>query len=514
MDVLPQTSLIAALQAPDAYAHAVEAVTLVETHISWVFLTGDYAYKVKKPVNLGFLDFSSLEQRLYWCGEEVRLNQFLAPDIYLEVVPITGSLQRPRVQGSGEPLEWAVKMSQFPSGRLFSDLVAERQLSGGLIDQLAGVLALFHSVTPAADSDTLYGSPEMVSGPVEANFRQIERAGGWGALPESIRCWSEAEFGRIKKSLIARKQGGFIRECHGDLHLGNIVCLEDQPVLFDRLEFNPSLRWIDLLSDLAFLVMDLEDHGRVDFAWQLLNRYLELTGDYEGLPILRYYLAYRAMVRAKVAILRAAQTDLDMELRLEFNKYVELANAYTAPGQPRIILMHGLSGSGKSTLSAKLMSALPALRLRSDIERKRLFGIDLQGASKSTVGSGIYTPEASDETYARLLELTAVVCRAGYSAVVDAAFLHRRQRSPFIKLAARCGVPLSIVHCRADPATLRTRVARRTRSGKGVSEADIKVLERQLQRTLPLSESELAYSVTFDTGKSDSIVTLIDALTG
>ena len=287
-----------------------EAVEVVETHISWVLLAGDYAYKIKKAVNLGFLDFSTLEKRRFYCAEELRLNRRLAPDLYLEVVPIAGSADHPVLNGPGPAIEYAVKMRRFPQACLLDQVLLRGELTPETIDAIARRIADFHGRTAIADNESPFGTPERAHLPVAENFAQIRprlRDNEDLIRLDELERWSEREYQARFNALAARKARGLIRECHGDLHLGNMALLDGEAVPFDCIEFSDNLRWIDVISEAAFLAMDLQDRGRPDLARRFLNAYLEQTGDYEGLEVLRYYLVYRAMVRAKVACIRAGQ---------------------------------------------------------------------------------------------------------------------------------------------------------------------------------------------------------------
>src|SRR6266545_479060 len=301
---------IAALRDPACYPHPAEPVELIETHISWVFLAGEYAYKVKKPVDLGFLDFSTLQARRFYCEEELRLNRRTAPELYLGVVPITAGAAGPRLGGTGEPIEYALKMRRFPQEALADSAAKRGELGAHQIAAIAAAIAAFHAVIPAAPEGSAFGAPEHVAAPALANFGQLRKLDadpGDAARLERLRAWTESEGSRLREVFAGRKRGGFVRECHGDLHLRNIVFLEGRPLPFDCIEFDPELRWIDVASEVAFLAMDLLEHGLEAAAWRFLNAYFETTGDYAGVRVLRYYLVYRAMVRAKIACIRARQ---------------------------------------------------------------------------------------------------------------------------------------------------------------------------------------------------------------
>ena len=292
-------SLIKALSKAKAYEHEVSSISIIETHISWILLTGSYAYKIKKPLKLGFLDFSTLEQRRYFCLEELRLNKRLAADLYLAVVPITGTLDDAKIEGTGEVLDYAVKMHQFPTGLTLSDLAANQQLSPIEIDQLSEILATFHLNIAIANLATPYGLSDDINYWFKENFAPIKTLLSdikQQQQLQAVESWGDEEWRNKAAVMMQRKQNGFVRECHGDLHLSNITLINGKVTLFDCLEFNPLLRWIDVISEVAFVVIDLLQMHEKALAFRLLNRYLHRTGDYQGVVLLRYYLVYRALV--------------------------------------------------------------------------------------------------------------------------------------------------------------------------------------------------------------------------
>lgn len=509
---------IAALCNAACFAHAVSRIDVIETHISWVILTGHYAYKIKKPLSLGFLDFSTLAARRGYCEEELRLNQRLAPGLYEAVVPITGSPDCPVVGGNGSAFEYAVKMREFAQTALASRLLADGALSAAHIDALAARIAGFHAQTGVAAQGSPYGLPEAVIAPARENFAQLERL-----LPEpadqarcaAIRAWTEGEFQSRWALFDARHRQGFVRECHGDLHLGNVVMLDGTLTPFDCIEFNPALRWIDVMSEVAFLAMDLADRHRGDFANRFLNAYLETSADYGGLSVLRFYLVYRALVRAKVHALRAAQAGVAAaeckRLIGASRGYLDLAQHFMQDHPPALILMHGLSGSGKSLLALSLAQQLGTVRLRSDVERKRLGGLTPLARSGSALAAGLYTTDATSATYHRLVDLARIVLKAGYPVIVDATFLKRWQRDLFRREAGTRNVPLVIIDVTAPHAVLRTRIGARLAAGHDASEADPAVLEHQLAQAEALSAEEASVTLHIDSARADPATTQREA---
>jgi aminoglycoside phosphotransferase family enzyme/predicted kinase len=507
----PQAVLFSALQDPRLYDHEVSSFEVIETHISRILLTGPYAYKIKKPVNFGFVDFTTLERRRHFCHEEVRLNRRYSPELYLDVVPITGSIEHPRPGGRGEAVEYAVRMRQFPPGGLLSRLAAERRLEAEHIDQIIEIVAEFHGRIDAAGRDSRYGLPDRIHHWVMENFAHVEPLLNDEALLGQlgdVRDWCENEARVRGADITARRENGFVRECHGDLHLGNMTLIEGKVTLFDCIEFNDELRWIDVMSDVAFAAMDLTDRGYPEYASRFLNGYLQHTGDYAGLGVLRYYQVYRAMVRAKVTILRLAQGVSEEEqaaILREYSGYADLARRYTLAQVPAVIITHGLSGSGKSTFAARLVERLGAVQVRSDIERKRLFGFRPAADTGSAPQGGIYTADASRRTYEALARNTTHLVEAGYTVIVDAAFLRAPQRDMFRALAARRRIPFLILDFHAPRDVLQRRIARRAGKGGDPSEADADVLEAQMRTEEPLRRDDERSAVTIDAASGSTL---------
>ncbi len=491
---LTSLSLIKALAKPKAYQHEVNTISVIETHISWVLLTGSYAYKIKKPVNFGFLNFSTLEQRRFFCLEELRLNKRLAADIYLAVVPITGTRDDATMEGTGEILDYAVKMRQFPAGLTLSELAASQHLTVIEIDQLSKIMASFHQDIAVANFATPYGSSDDINYWFKDNFAPIKALlidAKQQQQLQTLESWGKHE-GHHKADLMTlRKLQGYVRECHGDLHLSNMTLINGHVTLFDCLEFNPSLRWIDVISEVAFVLIDLLQVPEQALAFRLLNHYLQLTGDYQGVSLLRYYLVYRALVSAKVALLRQAQQQTNNKPLvpcLKYQAFIDLAERYTQITQVKLIISHGYSGSGKSTLMAELAETIAAIHLRGDIERKRLYGYLAEQHSASTLNQGLYSAEASQKTYDYLAECAKDLLKAGFSVIVDATFLELKQRQHFKKLATECTSGFIIIDVQASYETLCDRIKQRQGD---VSEATLEVLDYQQQWAQALTIEEL-----------------------
>ncbi len=470
------------------------AARVVETHISSVILAGDRAWKIKKPVDFGFLDFTELARRVHFCHEELRLNRPLAGDLYLEVAEIRGTPEAPHIDGTGELLDAAVVMRRFADGAQLDQVLAREGLPLERMDELALRIAAFHAAAPRVARDSPLGEPAAVYAPMAQNFAQIaplleaDDAASHARL-ERLRAWTEAAFARLTPLLAARKAEGFVRELHGDMHLGNMALVDGRIVIFDAIEFNEGFRCIDVMSELAFLLMDLEDRGLPAHANRLLNRYLEHSGDYAGLALLRFYQVYRAMVRAKVALLGIASGASSEELaaaRARYARYADLAERLTKPRRPRLIITHGPSASGKSHAALILAESAGLVRIRSDIERQRLF--PERGAEGLLAGR--YSTKASEATYARLFELASEVIKAGFGVILDATFLKAEKRQAARRLAEALGVPFHILSLSCHEATLRQRLIARAEAGGDPSEATLEVLEAQLQGAEALDEEE------------------------
>lgn len=488
-------TLIDSLQDPACYPHPVASVRLLETHISWVLLAGEFAYKIKKPVNFGFLDFSDLSKRRFYCHEELRLNRRLAPALYLDVISISGSAKHP-VFGGEPAFEYAVKMRRFAEDDLLDHLLSQGRLSVTQLESLALTMATFHArLTPAA-ADAGYGDAAAVALPARQNFQQLASLldPSHSLRLSELEAASEVEYVRCAKLFDQRLKEGWVRECHGDLHLGNIVLLNQKPTPFDGIEFNPTLRWIDTINDIAFLQMDLQQKGRHDLAYAFLNAYCQASGDYAGLSVLRFYLAYRAMVMAKVTAIRAAQLAKPAASE-QCERYLALAKSYCAPAKPVLMITHGLPGCGKTTVSQIVLERYLAIRIRSDVERKRLFGLQADQSSSLLAGIDIYSPDATERTYRHLLALARNILQSGFSVIVDAAFLRQQERAMFRELANILTLPFVILNISSDADLQRQRIWQRLTAGGDASEANVDVYEMLKTASQPLTLSEGHFSV-------------------
>ncbi|WP_020406094.1 AAA family ATPase [Hahella ganghwensis] len=512
-------SLVQALKNPDTYPHPVSDIQLIETHISWVFLTGTYAYKVKKPMDYGFLDFTALEKRKFYCEEELRLNRRLVPDVYLEVIPISGTPEAPQLGGDGDPFEYAIKMRQF-NPQTLDKMSHDAPELGGHLEQLALKVADFHlNQSARTDENMTYGHPDVVFEPVQQNFDQIRPL---LSDPQELKQleylegWAQSTFERLRPLMEKRDKDGFVRECHGDMHLANVTTEDGNVMLFDCIEFNDYFRWLDVYNDIGFLLMDLEDRGLKGFGYRVLNTYLEQTGDYQGLILLPFYKAYRAMVRCKIALFTMGAPGISEEMRQEeekkYKRYMDLAESYMSVPARFLIITHGVSGSGKTTISSHLLERLGIIRLRSDIERKRLFGLKSGEKSHSDLDGGIYSPEANLKTYQYLAEEAEMLLQAGQAVIIDATFLHQDQRNIMDEVAAENGVPFAIVDCRAPQAKIEEWLEKRSAESQDAAEADVSVMRHQLTHAEPFTDDEMTHVVELASDNLEEIDALADRL--
>ncbi|MGO4606206.1 AAA family ATPase [Variovorax sp. 2RAF20] len=474
-----------------------QPVVLVETHISWVLLTRTQAFKLKKPVRLPFLDFGSVEARKHFCEEELRLNRRFAPSLYIDVAPVCGTRESPRIGGAGTVIDHVVRMLRFPGSSLLRDLLVEDRLQPALLDGFAQRLAALHAAAERATPVSGFGSPDSIVRAATDALAALRAQGGESRLAPlaALETWVREQGQVLRMAWIARQQGGSIRECHGDLHMANVVLVDGALMPFDCIEFDPALRWIDVMSDLAFLTMDLKAHGRDDLALRFLDAWMQHSGDYSALQVWRFYEVYRALVRAMATGLGPRPPD--GEARPDY-----LACATRMTVQPeegaRLMITHGLSGSGKSSVALQLLGAAGAVRVRSDVERKRLYGLDPLARS-AALGLDIYGAQATRQTFERLRACARDALLAGYPVIVDAAFLRGAERRSFEALATELRVPFTILDCRASPATLRRRVAERDTAGTDASEAGLAVLERQFEWQDPLAANERALAIEVST---------------
>ena len=470
---------------PEFYEHPVtEPIQLLQTHISFVLLTGSYAYKVKKPMNFGFLDFSTLEKRKYFCEEELRLNRRLAPKLYLSVLPIIekdGKYGFDKT-GTGTAVEYAIAMPEFLQADLLIEMFGSGRLTADHVKQIGEQLAAFHQQAETNDHINSFGTMEAVRAVANDNYACTEKYIGIAQTDDQLaqnRKFTEQFFVDNAALFSDRIAKGKVRECHGDVHLKNICLYQDKIQIFDCIEFNEPFRNSDVLYDAAFLLMDLQFRGRRDLANIFLNTYLERTGDYEGVVLLPLHCSMRAYIRAKVTSFLLDDPNIPTEVKdnakTEASAYYKLAWEYTQPKQGKLILMSGISGSGKSTTAKAIASEQDAIYLRSDAIRKQLAGIDLMQRGSDD----IYTPEMTAKTYARLTELGVLLASKGFTIILDAKYDRISLRSEAIAAAKAQNIPCEIIYCTASMEVLQQRLRDRAAANNDIADATVELLASQ-----------------------------------
>lgn len=471
--------MIQAMLQADFYPHAVQDIRLCQTHISWVVLTGEYAYKVKKPVNFGFLDFSTLEKRHHFCEEELDLNRRLAPDLYLDVLPIGQQGNGFQLGATEGVCDWCVKMRQFADGDLLNVRIRNDSFNPEWLDTLARDITAFHAQAKQGPAITAFGAPCYLLRHIDASLNAALHH------PESInpelihdlRRHCTLQTDHLAGIFEQRMAEGRIRDCHGDLHLGNIGLFKDHPTVFDCIEFNPEYRAIDTLSDAAFLVMDLDARGHTDLAFHFMSRYLEFSGDYTGMALLPLFLSYRAGVRGKVACLLAEDSSIgadEKQCKLrEAADYFDLAADYLhRKTSPHLYAIGGLSGSGKSHLALLGCGPARAVIIRSDATRKRIAPLYPE--------LDLYGEAMNRHTYQAMLNAAAVLLTAGWPVILDATFLSRNERQRARNVATSAGIPFHLIWLDVPEAELRQNILYRKANGTNISDADVAILEQQL----------------------------------
>ena len=469
------------------FAHPVALLKIIETHISWIILTGQFAYKLKKPVRFDFVDYSDVSKRQTYCHREIDLNRRYAPEIYLDVCPIykiDGRLIFGEVKDKTQniqPVEYAVKMREFPQNCIAAAALSTSKNSNQLVENFGRFLADFHATADRADPSWSVVKPENVIHACRQNFDALQGYAFGNVATgqiDALHCWTEQQRTESELLMKQRLNYGFVRRCHGDLHLANIIIADNKLIPFDGIEFNPQFHWIDVFSEVAFVVMDLFAHGLENLGWRFLNAYFDATGHIQNIELLKFYLVYRALVRAKITVMQM-ESGCDQSLQT-LHQYLDTANRCAFQVSSKLTITFGFSGSGKSTEALKLIDSDGGIRIRSDVVRKAM-PADIR-----------YNEQSINGVYSKLLDMAKSILTAGYSVVVDATFLQKRHRDDFQDLANDMQVEFRILKCQAEFEELAGRIQTRQNDP---SEATLKVLKKQIAEHEPLNESEQRFVI-------------------
>ncbi|MBI2887398.1 MAG: AAA family ATPase [Chloroflexi bacterium] len=509
--------VISALEHPEAYPERPLEIQHIQTHISHLFLTPDRVYKVKKPVDFGFLNFTTFEQRRHFCQQELVLNRRVSPDVYLDVVEVRrapdGTIA---VGGDGEVVEHAVMMRRLPTERSLDRLLANNQVTEEMVRSLARVTGGFHQQAATSPEIQRYGTPEAVAGPVGENFQQTQSYVGRTFSPLKYQRLQEYSTAFLKshRDLLARRAtGGRVRDCHGDLHCAQVFVTDEGVRIIDCIEFTERFRYSDVASDMAFMAMDLDQFGRHDLSRVFVDTWAEVTGDREALQLLDFYKVYRAYVRGKVESFRLDDPHIPQAEKdaatLRARSYFALAYFYTQkPAPPRLIICGGMVGTGKSTIARYVAGDGGLAVLSSDAVRKRLAAVPLTERHFDAPGTGLYSPEATQRTYGELLRLARQYLEEGHSVVLDATFGRREQRQQAAALAQELGAVFWAVEPVASEGDIRERLERRVQRGGSVSDGRWEIYVHEKTTFEPLEEVPQERHVVVDTSAgtvSDSV---------
>ncbi len=500
------------MQNPQLYDPQPQTVEIIQTHISAVFLTGTYAYKIKKPVDFGFLDFSTLEKRKHFCSEEIRLNKRLAPDIYLEVVPITKEQNHIVINGSGTPVEYAVKMKQFPQKNIMTTQLQQHKITKQTIEELGNILIGFYIQAAHNKEIDSYGKPESVQQNIDENFEQTQNIIGTVINKETytfIKKANDTFFTYNKNLFDQRIKEDKIRECHGDLHSGNIV-ISTKPIVFDCIEFNKRFRYIDIASDIGFLAMDLDYQNHPYLSSHLIHHYLIHSNDTTLHNVLNFYKSYRAYVRGKVIGFQLndphIETDKKQTLINIGKKYFEFSHYYASlflqdlqQKKPLLMLVGGLSGTGKSTIAQKLAIDYHAILLNTDVVRKKIHNIDIYEKHHDAPNTGLYNPKKVEETYKKVLELAEQHLKEGHNVVLDATFQQQKHRTHAHQLAQHHNSQFLQIQCICDEDVIQQRLQKRVQE-QNASDARWEIYLQQKKTFEPFQQTP--YTLLFDTGNT------------
>jgi len=500
---MEQSKIFECLKNPKFYGHHVKSVEVLQTHISYVALTGGFAYKVKKPVNFGFLDFSTLEKRKFFCEEEKRLNKRLCPEIYLDVLPITQMNNEFQLDGKGEVVEYVLKMKEFPQEKIMTNLLKQGKIDEETIDHLCTILVDFYNSQKPSGEITKYGEPKAVKQNIDENFDQTKSVIDI-TIPKNIYWYikeANTKFFERKKELLGhRMKEGRIKDCHGDLHSGNIVVADEKIHIFDCIEFNKRFRFCDVASDIGFLAMDLDYLNYPYLSSYLIQKYVEKSNDTDIFDVLNFYKSYRAYVRGKVNGFQLNDPDIDKTKKNKIietaKKYFELSHYYASlfslelhKTKPLLFVVCGLTGTGKSTVAMKIAVDYHAKQINTDVIRKELAGIDKFERHHDKLNTGLYGPKNIDYTYEKVAEKASDMLKKGENVVMDATFQKKKYREMAHHIAAKNHTNLVIVQCTCPDDFVKKRLEQRLKK-KSVSDGRWEIYIEQKKTFEPFEPDE------------------------
>jgi aminoglycoside phosphotransferase family enzyme/predicted kinase len=505
--------LLEQLKKPEIYGPKVVKVEMLQTHISYVFLTGEYAYKVKKPVNFGFLDFSTLEKRRFFCEEEIRLNKRLCPDMYLEIVPITVNDNCAQIKGDGEVIEYAVKMRQFPQNRIMTKVLQNEIIGTEVIEHICTALVDFYKTHPSSNEIAEFGREAVIKQNIKENFEQTKSKIDIIIPHDIFMHIKEMDDRFFKKNKVVfehRRKAGCIHDCHGDLHSGNIV-LTDTVLIFDCIEFNKRFRYCDVASDIGFLAMDLDFLNHPFLSSFFIQCYVEKSGDSDVFSVLNFYKCYRAFVRGKIAGFRLDDPHISKPDKAEAvqnaHSYFLLSQYYSylmdvelSQKKSVLFLVGGLTGTGKSTIAGKIAVDYGAYLINTDVVRKEMVGIDKFEPHRDSFNTGLYDPRNIDRTYEQVIEKAHYLHTQGRSVIVDASFIYKRHRDLASSLAHQLRLPLIAIQCICEPSVVKKRLKNRMQE-KTVSDGRWEIYQQQKKTIDPFDS--FSHYIEFDTGNPE-----------